>query len=120
MVSAQATPLEIPRAADRKEFTLVIPSQARRLSLLGVRSREAGLGSSRGWFWPDPPQKDQPVSIVLQPDSITASFLECPMPVARRAAETIARMPTGRADSTLGRPSAMTLRSCTNPLDRQP
>lgn len=118
--SAQAAPLERPRAADRNELTLIVLSSARRVSLLSVAPQRTSLGSPRGWPSQDPSPTDQPVSVVLSLDSLPISSVECSMPVARRAAETIARMPTASVDATLVGPGVVKLRGCTNLLDRTP
>jgi len=88
--------------------------------MLEVAPQGASLGSPRRWFVRDPSKKDQPVLVVLSLDSLTPSAVECPMPVARRASESIARMPTAPVDSTLVSQGVVTLRGCTNPLDLRP
>ncbi|WP_411279396.1 hypothetical protein [Gemmatimonas sp.] len=118
VVAAQAIPLEVPRVVVGDTLRFVIPSSARLVSL-GVGPRGRAVGTLRGWLQ-DSQRTDQPVPVVLRLDSITPSALECPMPVARRAPETILRMPVASGDST-GAPLGVVKPSgCTNPLDRRP
>lgn len=118
LLRAQTTLPELPRPVPGNELTLVIPTSVRRYSL-GIGPRAFGVGSLR-WRTQDSTRTDQPLPIVVRLDSITSSALECPMPVARMAPESVPRMPVAQVDSTSAAPRVVAWRGCTNPLDRQP
>lgn len=115
---AQATLPELPRPVPSNALTLEIPSSVRVFSL-GMAPRALGVGSL-SWRLQDSSRTDRPVPIVVRLDSITASALECPMPVARVAPERIPRMPVAQVDSVSAAPRVVGWRGCTNPLDRRP
>ena len=114
LLCAQATLPEVPRPTVDNALTLVIPSSVRRYSLV-ISPRAFGIGSLR-WRLQDSSRTDQPVPIVLRLDSITPSALECPMPVARMAPESVPRMPVAQIDSSSAAPRVVGWRGCTNPL----
>ncbi|QJR37583.1 hypothetical protein [Gemmatimonas groenlandica] len=118
LLRAQTTPPEVPRPVIGNALSSVMPTSVRRYSL-GIAPRAFGVGSLR-WRMQDSTRTDQPIPIVLRLDSITASVLECPMPVARMAPEAIPRMPVAQVDSISAAPRVVSWRGCTNPLDRRP
>ncbi len=118
LLHAQAATPEGSRSAVGAELKLVIPLSMR-VYALGLTPRGPVAGLWRGWLQ-DSARTGQPVPVVLPLDSTMTSTLECPMPVARMAPEAIPHMPTAQIDSAVAAPRVVTLRSCTNPLDRTP
>lgn len=121
LLHAQLVAPEVPRSSVSTELRLVIPPMMRVYSLDRTQ-RGPVSGLWRGWLQ-DSARRAQPVPVVLPSDStVTAmtSNLECPMPVARLAPVSVPHMPTAQTDSLGTAPRAVTLRGCTNPLDRKP
>lgn len=118
LLHAQDATPERSRSAVGAELKLVIPSSMRDYSL-GLTPQGSVAGLLRRWLQ-DSARTGQPVPVVLPLDSTTTSALECPMPVFRLAPESIPHMPTAQVDSAVAASRVVTLRGCTNPLDRRP